>query len=86
MKTTATTETENPMSTTTLADLRHVLENLDFEEVGPGIERTDALRAVAALEAVWAEVKDWHACLRCGAAFPTDEQHSRHYWRAHRGL
>lgn len=72
-------------TTWTLGELRTILEALDFEEIGPGgMERTDALRALALLDRVAAEVGEWVACLSCGAAFPTNDQLTSHYWSTHR--
>ena len=69
---------------TQLQDLRHILQTIDFEEVGPGLERTQALRAISYLDAIEREVSQWVACLVCGAAFPTSEAMYTHRIKRHR--
>ena len=68
-----------------LSTIRIALENADVEEIGPGMERSDMLRAVRALEGFTAELKDWTACIRsnCGAAFIDSASYSRHLAQAH---
>ena len=74
-----TTTTYNP----TLSDIRQALEGAQVEELGPGMERSDMLRAVKALEAFAVELAEWVACTRCGSAFMSDRELHSHYYDAH---
>lgn len=67
----------------TLSDIRLALEGTKVEEIGPGMERSDMLRAVQALEAFAVELAQWVACTRCGAAFIDDRELHSHYYDAH---
>ena len=76
------------MNTTDLNGLKAIaLDQQSKVGIGRHEARARAQALVDAIDLVQAfdtETGDWVACLRCSLAFPTDKQHSDHYWAAHR--
>jgi uncharacterized C2H2 Zn-finger protein len=59
----------------------NILNDLAFSLEAAG--RNEDAQLVLKAKALYKEVGEWIACLRCGMAFPTNEAHKAHYTKVH---